>query len=121
MSGWKTTHFKELKLYHLKAEGSSVGSLRTNVKSGEVYFKTGGGWFFFSLKFLHRLIFGKPVVFGAFGMLFGVLRSWLTGRPRLVNASEANFYRTLLNNRIIAVFSRGFAWIPFLRKAASTN
>jgi biofilm PGA synthesis N-glycosyltransferase PgaC len=121
MSGWKTRHFEELKLHHLKAEGSSIGFLRTSVNSGEVYYMTGGGLFFFSLKFFHRLILGRPVILGAFGMLFGLLKSRISGRSRLVNTSEANFYRALLNHRIIAAFRRSFAWIPFLGKATSVN
>ena len=121
MCGWKTRHFTDLTLFHLKAEGSSMGFLKTSVKSGEVYYKTGGGWFFFGLKFAHRLIAGEPIVLGAFGMLFGVFKSWFKGMPRLVSASEANFYRNLLNERILKACSRKISSIPFFGKATSTN
>ena len=42
--GWKTTHFEDLVMSHLKPEGSGIGSLRTCILHGEVYYKTGGGF-----------------------------------------------------------------------------
>jgi hypothetical protein len=68
---------------------------------GEIYYLTGGSNRFFFLKFLHRLLFGKPFVVGGFLMVWGYLKAWWTGRPKLVTPAEENLYRGLLNRRIV--------------------
>ena len=45
--GWNTRHFEDLFFYHLKAEGSGIGFLRTNEMHGEIFYLTGGGQLFF--------------------------------------------------------------------------
>jgi len=100
MSGWRTTHFEELKFLHLKPEGSGVGALRTNKMHGEIYYLTGGGALFFLLKMLDRFIHGRPFPLAPFAMLYGFLNSWVRGKPRSVTPAEAKFYRQLLNGRI---------------------
>ena len=100
MRGCKTQHFKDLILYHLKKEGSGIGFIRTNVIHGEIYYLTGGGWFFFLAKVLHRTLRGKPPILAGFALLFGFLRLWSTGKPRLVTEEEADCYRRLLNQRM---------------------
>jgi glycosyltransferase involved in cell wall biosynthesis len=97
--GWETTHFRDLKMKHWKIEGSGIGSWKTNIMHGEIYYLTGGGIFFFLLKVLHRLK-SRPVLFGGVAVLWGYLRSLLARKPRLVNAAEARCYRKLLNARI---------------------
>jgi glycosyltransferase involved in cell wall biosynthesis len=119
MAGWKTAHFPHLKLRHLKPEGSGIGILRTSVMSGEIYYLTGGGAIFFAMKFLHRLVVGRPVLIGALAMLVGYGRPWLRRRPRLVNRDEARFYRALLNRRIIAAVRR--ARVSSLPQEASSS
>jgi len=101
MMGWRTRHFKELKFRHLKKEGSASGCTRTSVMQGEIYYLTGGSGFFFSLKFLHRLFLGRPILWGGFALLFGFLRAKLSKQRKLVNDSEAKFYRRLLNRRLV--------------------
>lgn len=101
MMGWRTRHFKELKFRHLKREGSASGYTRTSVMQGEIYYLTGGSGFFFSLKFLHRLFFGRPILWGGFALLFGFLRAKLSKQRKLVNDSEAKFYRRLLSRRLV--------------------
>lgn len=98
--GWKTRHFEELPFRHLKNEGSGIGSVRTNMMHGEIYYLTAGGALFFLLKFLHRLYHGRPYLIGGAAMLWGYLRCWVTRRPRLVGDSEARLYRQMLNRRI---------------------
>lgn len=100
VSGWKTCHFRDLKLHHLKPEGSGIGVLRTSVMSGEIYYLTGGGVLFFGLKCLQRVVAGKPPLVGALAMFFGYVRPRLRGRSRLVTKEEARHYRALLNGRI---------------------
>jgi biofilm PGA synthesis N-glycosyltransferase PgaC len=101
MMGWRTRHFREIKFRHLKKEGSASGCTRTSVMQGEIYYLTGGGGFFFSLKLLHRLFFCRPILWGGFALLFGFLRAKLSKQKKLVNDSEAKFYRRLLNRRIV--------------------
>jgi poly-beta-1,6-N-acetyl-D-glucosamine synthase len=99
--GWETRHFQELFFYHLKAEGSGIGFLKTNEMHGEIFYLTGGGRLFFLLKFLDRMMFGRPRVVGGFRMLWGYLKPCLTGRKRLVSRSEARLYKRMLNRRIV--------------------
>jgi biofilm PGA synthesis N-glycosyltransferase PgaC len=98
--GWKTAHFNEIQFHHLKTEGAGIGRMRTSVMHGEVCYLTGGGPVFFFLKFLHRLLFGKPFCAAGLAMLWGYLKPWIFSTPRLANQAEARFYRQLLNARV---------------------
>jgi glycosyltransferase involved in cell wall biosynthesis len=102
VAGWKTCHFEDNALHHLKSEGTGIGSRRTNLMLGEIYYLTGGGTLFFLLKCLHRLFFGKPIVLGGIMMFAGFLQAYLKGEPKLVSDREAVRYRRLLNQRILA-------------------
>lgn len=102
--GWKTGHFKEIFFYHLKNEGSGIGNIRTNKMHGEIYYLTGGSKLFFLLKLAHRIIFGFPFLLGGIMMFIGYLSPFLKGKDLLVNEKEAEFYRKLLNKRIIRKF-----------------
>jgi poly-beta-1,6-N-acetyl-D-glucosamine synthase len=101
VKGWVTKHFADIPFRHLKPEGSGIGSVRTNVMHGDVYFLTGGGPLFLLLKVAHRMIAGAPPLVGGMAMLYGYLRSWASGRARLVSSEEARHYRRLLNQRIL--------------------
>ena len=98
--GWQTRHFEELPFRHLKNEGSGIGSVRTNMMHGEIYYLTAGGKLFFLLKLAHRFYHGRPFLIGGAAMLWGYLRCWITRRPRLVGDAEARLYRQMLNRRI---------------------
>jgi biofilm PGA synthesis N-glycosyltransferase PgaC len=100
MKGWETGHFTDIEFYHLKHEGSGIGMLRTNVMLGEIYYLTGGGLLFFFLKFINKMIWGKPFLLAGLMMLFGFLEPSLSGKKRMANEEEAAFYRKLLNQRI---------------------
>jgi biofilm PGA synthesis N-glycosyltransferase PgaC len=101
VKGWTTMHFPELRFRHLKPEGSGIGSMRTHVMHGDVYYLTGGGVLFLLVKATHRMATGTPRVVGGMAMLYGYLRSWVCGRGRLVDADEARHYRRLLNRRLL--------------------
>lgn len=102
--GWQTTHFRDISVRHLKDEGSGVGFLRMSAMSGEIHYLCGGGFVFFALKFLHRLVLGKPLILGSVAMAYGFTRCLLTGRTRLVTRSERQFYRRALNARLLEAF-----------------
>jgi len=97
--GWRTCHFKEMKMKHWKPEGSGMGALRTSFMHGEIYYRTGGGRFFFLLKVLHRFIY-RPFIIGAFALLWGYLKTMFGKQGRIVSPEEARCYRALLNRRL---------------------
>lgn len=103
--GWRTTHFRDLRMKHWKREGTGIGPIRTSAMHGEIYFLTGGGWFFFLLKVMHRAK-GSPFGIGALAMVWGYLRAKFSGRERLVTIDEAKCYRALLNERITGRLKR---------------
>lgn len=101
--GWRTRHFSDLRFRHLKREGSGIGRLRSDAMHGDVYFLTGGGPLFLLFKVVHRMIAGRPPLIGGLAMLLGYVRSWISGRERLVSPAEAQHYRRLLNQRLVQV------------------
>jgi glycosyltransferase involved in cell wall biosynthesis len=98
--GWRTRHFVDLHMYHLKNEGSGIGFVKTNAMHGEIYYLTGGSKLFFTLKVLHRAFYGRPFLIGGIMVFYGYLRTALQGRKRLVTDEEAKFYSKLLNSRL---------------------
>lgn len=100
--GWRTCHFKDVHFYHLKKEGTGIGQLKTSRMHGEVFYLTGGGIIFFTLKFVHRTLLGKPLMLNGFMMLLGYLNAFVSRKKRLVTRDEARFYRKLLNRRLLA-------------------
>jgi glycosyltransferase involved in cell wall biosynthesis len=98
--GWKTTHFPDLVMRHLKPEGSGVGTLRTCVLHGEVYYRTGGGPLFFAAKLLHRAL-QKPPFIGAAALAYGYLKPRFNGSGLLVSKAEASLYNSLLRQRLL--------------------
>jgi glycosyltransferase involved in cell wall biosynthesis len=97
--GWDSRHFSEFKLRHLKPEGSGIGSIRTNMMHGEIYYLTGGSKLFFALKVVHRAIH-RPFLIGGLALFWGYMRAVTQRRQRLVSAEEARCYRSLLNGRL---------------------
>ena len=97
--GWETTHFTELKMQHLKPEGTGMGMLRTCFMHGEIYYRTRGGLVFFILKVLRRLT-RRPYLSGGLAMFWGYVNATLRGKERLVDAAEGRCYRALLNGRL---------------------
>lgn len=101
MRGWRTRHFEDLAMYHLKNEGSGIGLLKTNAMHGEIFYLTGGSKFFFIMKVLHRIVTGRPVLIGGIMLLYGYLKPLIQKRKRLVSDGEAKFYSNLLNSRLL--------------------
>jgi GT2 family glycosyltransferase len=118
-AGWTTRHFPELEFYHLKEEGSGIGLLRTSSMHGQIHYLTGGGLFFFALKFLHRLLFGKPFFLSGVAMMFGYVKALASRKQKLVNRDEAVFYRRLLNRRILEGATKLLAPIQLRRRRAA--
>ena len=99
--GWKTGHFPDLQMKHHKSEGSGIGTIRTSVMHGEIYYLTGGGKLFFLLKVLHRMR-SKPYVIGALALSWGYLRALWKRKTPLVTEAEARCYQGLLSERLQA-------------------
>lgn len=106
LHGWRTGHFDDIRFQHLKPEGMAMGTLRTHVFHGEIYYQTGGGILFLLAKVAHRMVAGHPLVLGGLAMLWGYLVPLLLHRPRLVNQEEARFYRAMLNSRLASPVTR---------------
>jgi glycosyltransferase involved in cell wall biosynthesis len=98
--GWETTHFPDLHFYHLKPEGSELGTGKTSYKHGAIYYVCGGGPGFFAAKVLDRLVKGKPPVVAGVMLLLGYLNAVISRTPRLVSPLEASYYRQRLNRRV---------------------
>lgn len=107
--GWKTGHFRDLRLKHHKPEGSGVGWVKTNIMHGEIYYLTGGSKRFFLLKVLHR-IGTKPYLLSALMLLWGYLRAVLKGKTLLVTKAEALRYKALLHKRMQAQLKGLLTW-----------
>lgn len=97
--GWETTHFTELKMQHLKPEGTGMGLRRTCFMHGEIYYRTRGGLLFFALKVLNRLA-RPPYLLGGLYMFWGYVNATLRRKERLVDEAEGRCYRALLNARL---------------------
>lgn len=98
--GWKTVHFKDLRINHHKPEGTGIGLIKTNIMHGEIYYLTGGDKVFFIFKVLHR-IFMKPYLIAGLALLWGYMRSVLKRKVLLVSEAEAKYYRAKLRRRLI--------------------
>lgn len=107
---WKTGHFPDLQMKHHKSEGSGIGTIRTSVMHGEIYYLTGGGKLFFLLKVLHRMM-SKPYVIGAMALSWGYMKALWKRKASLVTEAEAKCYQALLSERLQAktkaLFVRG--------------
>jgi poly-beta-1,6-N-acetyl-D-glucosamine synthase len=101
VKGWKTRHFTDLRVLHLKDEGSGVGFRRMSRMSGEIHYLTGGGALFFFVKAVHRLLFGRPWLVGSLAMIGGYLACVVRRPEKLVNREEARYYRKMLNQRML--------------------
>jgi biofilm PGA synthesis N-glycosyltransferase PgaC len=104
-AGWNTRHFRDIQFYHLKLEGSGIGFLRTSMMHGEIYYMTGGGPLFFTLKWLHYAFTRRPFVLGSLMLLAGYLRPLLARKRKLVSRAEERLYRSMLNRRIVDALS----------------
>ena len=102
--GWRTGHFKDLRVKHHKIEGSGIGQLKTSAMHGEIYYLTGGSKLFFVLKVLHR-IRSKPYVLSAFALLLGYLKAFKKQKTPLVTKAEARCYQAILNKRLRAILA----------------
>lgn len=99
--GWRTRHFRDIRFLHLRNEGSGMGKLVTSMMHGEIFYLTGGGLFFFLLKFIHRAFFSSPFLLGGIMMLCGYAKPMILRKALLVTGEEAMFYRKLLNRRML--------------------
>jgi len=100
MKGWRTRHFAELKIHHLKSEGSGIGKCTLHAMHGEIYYLIGGSTLFFCFKVAHRIATGTPILLGGLMMIYGYLRTMILRRKILVTEEEAYYYKKLLHKRV---------------------
>ncbi|WP_373500723.1 glycosyltransferase family 2 protein [Desulfococcus sp.] len=99
--GWRTTHFSNLKMYHHKPEGSSIGVFKNSFMQGEAYYRSGGSLLFFVFKAIRRFL-TFPFMAGGFGLIWGYLKAVLDKKPPLVKEPEARYYNAQLLKRLKA-------------------
>lgn len=97
--GWKTGHFRDLRMWHHKLEGSGIGGTRTSFMHGEIYYLTGGSKLFLFLKFIDRMR-AKPYVLSALALSWGYFRAVLARKELLVTKEEKLIYQVLLRERL---------------------
>jgi hypothetical protein len=56
------------------------------------------------------MVNGSPLVLSGLAMVWGYLRAWVTGSPKLVNDSEAKFYRGQLKQRLDQDLRKCLGW-----------
>lgn len=110
--GWDTAHFPDIQFYHLRKEGTGMGQLHTCIMHGEIFYRTGGGPFFFMVKALNRIFRGKPAVLAGTAMIYGYMRSWWKRHVKLVTPFEEHTYQGLLSRRIFRLFKPAFIVRP---------
>jgi poly-beta-1,6-N-acetyl-D-glucosamine synthase len=108
--GWKTGHFPDIRFHHLKPEGAAMGALRTHHFHGAIYYQTGGDMAFLAAKALHRSLTKAPFVLSGLAMVLGYVQPLLARRPRLVDTSEARYYRTMLRRRLAESLTQRLRW-----------
>lgn len=98
--GWKTLHFRELRMNHHKPEGSSIGAIKNSMMQGEAYYRSGGSKIFFIFKVLHRSQSNPRSLAGA-ALFWGYLKAILLRKKILITQAEATLYKSILLNRLV--------------------
>lgn len=93
MLDWKTYSFEELPLLHHRFTGSADGLLRDHVKHGLVCYISGYHPLFVAASCLYRLA-KKPYIIGSAAMLFGFLKGYFSGMPRVNEPHVIQYLRT---------------------------
>jgi glycosyltransferase involved in cell wall biosynthesis len=103
--GWHTQHFGCLEVKHHKPEGSRAGVWKTNRMHGQIFFTTGGGPLLLMAKAARRAT-AAPYLLGAAALTYGYCAAAVSRMPRLVDRTEARYYRRLLRARFIPSLRR---------------
>jgi len=80
--GWRTQSFKTIQLFHHRLSGNRWGGWQFSVMDGEADYVVNYLPLFFFLKCI-RYIFCAPFVVRSVGMMYGYLRGFLRGAPRM--------------------------------------
>jgi poly-beta-1,6-N-acetyl-D-glucosamine synthase len=106
MMGWKSQTFPDLKVVHYRYTGAADGQWRTCVKYGRANYISGYHPLFMGLKCLRR-VFNKPILLGAFGILYGFVSGYLKGMPQVDDRALIAYLRRQQLNKI---FMRETIW-----------
>lgn len=102
MLGWKTRSFQDLHLTHHRLTGSAEGLLRDRAKYGLVCFTCGYHPLFVLARCLYRLV-RKPYVIGSAAILFGFIRAYCTGAPRVEDKRVVRYVRSQQLRRLFGL------------------
>ena len=106
LRGWKTGHMPDLRLDHLKPEGSAMGRLATHRFHGLIDYRIGTGPVLELAKAPRRMLTQSPRMVGGLALALGYFSAWVRREPRLVNAEELRQYRRMLRQRFLGGTSR---------------
>lgn len=74
MKGWRTGHFSDLEIHHLKNERCGIGYINTNARDGEIFYLMDGSKLFFCFRAAHRIATGRPIILGSLMIIYGYLK-----------------------------------------------
>lgn len=95
IKGWVAGSFDdpEIRFEHLRPMGTSHKSWWTGrVRHGVGQYYMGTGWLYMIASALYRMT-RPPLVLGGVAMLWGYLKSWITGKPRYEDEQFRQFLR----------------------------
>ena len=93
MLGWQTYSFGELQLVHHRFTGTAEGLLRDRIKHGVACYVSGYNPVFLIAKCISRLA-QKPYITGSAAILYGFIKSYCTGAPRVNDKQFIKYVRT---------------------------
>ena len=109
MMGWEVQTLAELKVYHHRPTGTSMGSLsRANLRNGKMFYTLGYSPFFLLVRCFYR-IFDKPVLIGSILNIIGYFTAFIKKEKCPAGETFIKFVRNEQKERL-----RSF--LPFQKK-----
>jgi glycosyltransferase involved in cell wall biosynthesis len=104
MLGWQTHGFPDLQLVHHRVTGSADGFLRDRIKHGVACYISGYHPLFLAASCLRRLV-RPPYVVGAFAVLFGFLKGYVSKTSRVNDSQLISYVRNQQLRRLCGLQS----------------
>jgi glycosyltransferase involved in cell wall biosynthesis len=104
MLGWQTHAFPDLQLVHHRVTGSADGFVRDRIKHGVACYISGYHPLFLAASCLRRLV-RPPYVVGAFAVLFGFLKGYVSKTSRVNDSQLISYVRNQQLRRLCGLQS----------------
>ena len=109
MNGWDVQTLTELKVYHHRRTGTSMGSLSlANLRSGKMFYTLGYSPIFISVRCFYRF-FNKPVLIGSLLNIVGYFTAYIQKEKCPAGDTFINFVRSEQKERLKS-------FLPFKKK-----